>query len=412
MVRWECSGSEHFVGRRTGCSFYERHRRSPTILPGLSALPNPPLRGESRGSTPHRGLFAKGKTMKAAVVSSFDHPLSINDRDIPEPAQGEVLVRMETCGLCHTDIHAAHGDWPVKPTLPFVPGHEGVGIVEKLGAGVLTRFVGERVAIAWLGYACGECQYCVDGRETLCEAQHNSGYSVDGAFAEYAVASARFVVPVPAGVTAFDAAPLSCAGVTTYKSLKVAKVAPTERVAVFGIGGLGHLAVQYAGIMGGTVIAVDVEDEKLELAVELGATHTVNAALVDPIAAIQALGGADVAVVLAASSKVFEQAFASLRRGGRLICVALPAEGAMNIPIFETVLKGISIIGSIVGTRRDLVEVFELHAAGRTRVIAQSRRIDEVNEAIEQVLSGKVPARLVFEFAPQFAEHAGAALHA
>jgi propanol-preferring alcohol dehydrogenase len=336
--------------------------------------------------------------MKAAVVSSFDRHLTIDERVVPEPAAGEVLVRIEASGLCHTDIHAAHGDWPVKPHLPFVPGHEGVGIIEKLGEGVTTRRVGERVAIPWLGYACGECQYCIDGRETLCEAQHNSGYSVDGAFADYAVAAARFVVPVPAGVSAFDAAPLTCAGVTTYKALKVAKIAPTERVAVFGIGGLGHLAVQYARIMGGTVIAVDVEKEKLALARELGAEHTVNAAEVDPVEAIQALGGADVAVVLAASAKVFEQAFASLRRGGRLICVALPAEGTMSIPIFETVLKGISIIGSIVGTRQDLAEVFALHAAGKTVVIGERRRLDDVNEAMAEVLSGKIPARLVFEF--------------
>lgn len=336
--------------------------------------------------------------MKAAVVSSFTEPLEVLDREIPEPGPGEVLVRLETCGLCHTDIHAAHGDWPVKPGLPFVPGHEGVGIVEALGAGVTSRTLGERVAIPWLGYACGECRYCIDGRETLCESQHNSGYSVDGGFAEYAIASARFAVPVPVGVSALDAAPLTCAGVTTYKALKVAGIQPTERVAIFGIGGLGHLAVQYARIMGGTVIAVDVEDAKLELARELGATHVVNAAQADPVVAVQALGGADVALVLAASPRVFEQAFASLSRGGRLICVALPADQQMSISIFETVLKGISIIGSIVGTRQDLAEVFELHAAGQTRIIAESRRLDQVNEAIDEVLSGHVLARLVFEY--------------
>lgn len=342
--------------------------------------------------------------MKAAVVTEFNHPLVIEDRPIPEPAAGEVLVRLEACGLCHTDIHAAHGDWPVKPTVPFIPGHEGVGIVEKLGLGVTDRFLGERVAIPWLGYACGECQYCVDGRETLCEQQLNSGYSHDGAFAEYATASAKFVVPVPHGVSAFDAAPLTCAGVTTYKALKVAKVAPLERVAIFGIGGLGHLAVQYARIMGGSVIAVDVEKEKLDLAIELGAEFTVNASETDPVAAIQKLGGADVAVVLAASPKVFEQAFASLRRGGRLICVALPAEGTMSIPIFETVLKGISIIGSIVGTRQDVAEVFALHAAGHTKVIAETRDLADVNDSIEQVLSGSIPARLVFEFEPHLSD--------
>jgi propanol-preferring alcohol dehydrogenase len=336
--------------------------------------------------------------MRAAVVTSFTAPLEIQERDIPEPGAGEVLVHLETSGLCHTDIHAAHGDWPVKPGLPFVPGHEGVGIIEKLGDGVTTRAIGERVALPWLGYACGDCRYCVDGRETLCEQQHNTGYSIDGGFAEYAVANARFAVPVPDGVSSLDAAPLTCAGVTTYKALKVANIQPTERVAVFGIGGLGHLGVQYARILGGTVIAVDVEDAKLELARELGAEHLVNAAKVDPVAAIQELGGADVALVLAASPKVFEQAFSSLSRGGRLICVALPADQEMKISIFETVLKGLSIIGSIVGTRQDLAEVFALHAAGRTRIIAEGRRLDQVNEAIEEVLSGKVLARLVFEY--------------
>lgn len=336
--------------------------------------------------------------MRAAVVTSFTEPLEILERDVPEPGPGEVLVRLEACGLCHTDIHAAHGDWPVKPGLPLVPGHEGVGIVEKLGAGVTSRAVGQRVAIPWLGYACGECRYCIDGRETLCESQQNSGYSVDGAFAEYAVAAARFVVPVPEGISPMDAAPLTCAGVTTYKALKVAKIVPTERVAVFGIGGLGHLAVQYGHIMGGSVIAVDVATAKLELARDLGAEHVVNAAEVDPVAAIQALGGADVALVLAASPRVFEQAFASLARGGRLICVALPAEEMMSVSIFETVLKGISIIGSIVGTRQDLAEVFALHAAGRTQVIAESRSLEQANGAIAEVLSGKVPARLVFEY--------------
>jgi len=336
--------------------------------------------------------------MKAAVVVAFDQPLEVVDRKIPSPGPGQVLIRMEACGLCHTDIHAAHGDWPVQPTPPFVPGHEGIGVIKELGAGVANRRIGERVAIPWLGYACGECRYCIDGRETLCEQQENSGYSIDGAFAEHAVASARFVVPVPDGVSSVDAAPLSCAGVTTYKALKTAKILPSERVAIFGIGGLGHLAVQYAHIMGGSVVAVDIEKDKLDLARELGADELVNAADVDPVAALQALGGVDIALVLAASPKVFEQAFASLKRGGRLVCVALPAEQMMSISIFETVLKGISIIGSIVGTRQDVAEVFALHAAGKTKVIAETRELTEVNLAIKEVLASQIPARLVFTF--------------
>lgn len=336
--------------------------------------------------------------MKAAVVTTFGSPLELVELDKPHPQAGQVLVRLETCGLCHTDIHAAQGDWPVKPSLPAVPGHEGIGIVEELGAGVSDRHLGDRVAIPWLGEACGQCRYCIDGRETLCESQRNNGYSVNGAFAEYVVASSKYVVAVPDGISPVEAAPLSCAGVTTYKALKVAKVTPTERVGIFGIGGLGHLAVQYAHIMGGTVVAVDIEQAKLDLAAELGAEQLVNAAEVDPVEAIQSAGGLDVAVVLAASPRVFEQAFNSLRRGGRLLCVALPAEATMSVSIFDTVLKGISIIGSIVGTRQDLAEVFSLHATGRTRVVAETRVLSEVNEAMAEVLSGKVTARLVFQF--------------
>jgi propanol-preferring alcohol dehydrogenase len=338
--------------------------------------------------------------MKAAVVTDFTQPLELQDRPIPEPGPGEVLVRMEACGLCHTDIHAAHGDWPVKPTPPFVPGHEGVGIVDAVGPDVTVRQVGDRVAIAWLGHACGRCDHCISGWETLCEQQVNSGYGRDGAFAEYAVADADYVVPVPDAVSSFDAAPLTCAGVTTYKAIKVAGIRPSERVAIFGVGGLGHLAVQYARLVGGIVVAVDVDDTKLELARTLGADHVVNAATEDPVAAIEALGGIDVAVVTAVIPAVFEQALAALRRGGRLVCVGLPPEtdGPMSLPIFPTVLKGISVIGSIVGTRQDLAEVFTLHANGRTKVVAESRKLDQVNDAIDEVLSGGTPARLVFEF--------------
>jgi propanol-preferring alcohol dehydrogenase len=338
--------------------------------------------------------------MKAAVVHSFGAPAQIEDRPIPQPGPGQVLVRLEACGLCHTDIHAMHGDWPVRPPLPLVPGHEGVGIIEQLGAGVTTRTIGQRVAMPWLGHACGECRFCLDGRENLCEQQYNNGYGVDGGYAEYMLADARFATPVPDGITALEAAPLTCAGVTTYAAIKNAHVTPGETVAVFGIGGLGHLAVQYARLVGAKVIAVDVSDEKLALATELGADHVVNARRADPVQAIRDYGGADAAVVLAVAPTVFDQAFQALNRGGRLILVSLPADGMITLPIFDTVLKGISVIGSIVGTRQDLAEVFELHAAGRTRVITQARELQQVNASVDEVLAGTVPARLVFTYAP------------
>jgi propanol-preferring alcohol dehydrogenase len=315
----------------------------------------------------------------------------------PKPGPGEVVVKIETSGLCHTDIHAAHGDWPVKPKLPLIPGHEGVGIVESLGTGVTEVAVGDRVALPWLGFACGTCDYCTTGWETLCEKQLNTGYFLDGGYAEYAKASAKYVAKVPAGVDPLDAAPLTCAGVTTYKAVKLSGARPASLVAVFGIGGLGHLALQYAKIFGATVVAVDVVDEKLELARELGADYTVNALTEDPVQAIKDLGGADAAISVAVAPKAFQQAYGSLRRGGKLVFVALPADNDVTLPIFETVLNGITIIGSIVGTRADLAEVFRLHARGLTRVVRETRRLEQVNECFEQVEKGQVQARLVFD---------------
>ena len=333
--------------------------------------------------------------MKAAVVPGFGRPLVIEDRSVPEPGPGQVVVRMEASGLCHTDIHAANGDWPVTPVPPFIPGHEGVGIISATGPGVASPRVGQRVAVPWLGYACGTCQYCLNGQETLCPAQKNTGYSVDGCYAEYFLAEAAFATPVPAGIDPCEAAPLTCAGVTTYKAVKVGNVRPGDLVVISGVGGLGHLAVQYAKIFGGTVAAIDITDEKLKLARELGADIVIDARDEDPAAVLRTHGGADVAIGLAVDDRSFSTAYDGLRRGGRLVLVALPAGGTLRIPVFDTVLNGTSVIGSIVGTRADLQTVFALHAAGRTRVIYETRPLAGVNDAIEDVLHGRARARLV-----------------
>ena len=336
-------------------------------------------------------------TYRAAVVHEFHAPLTVEEVPARPLEAGQIRVHVEASGLCHTDIHAANGDWPVKPSPPFVPGHEGVGKVVELGSGVTEVALGDRVGMPWLGYACGTCDHCVSGWETLCLEQENMGYSIDGGFGEYATAYARYVVKVPDGIDPLDAAPLSCAGVTTYKAVKVAGTRSSDLVAVFGVGGLGHLAIQYAAIAGGRVIAVDLIDEKLELARELGAEFTINATKQDPVAEIQALGGADQAIALAVSPKAFEQAYGTLRRGGKLVFVALPADNHVTLPIFETVLNGITVQGSIVGTRTDLREVFELHAAGKTKVIREVRSLDTVNESIADVEAGRVAARIVFQ---------------
>lgn len=334
--------------------------------------------------------------MKAAVVPALGAPLEIRDVPVPTPGPGQVLVRIETCGLCHTDIHAARGEWPVKPKDLLIPGHEGVGIVEAVGEGELPVQVGQRVALPWLGLACGHCRYCVAGWETYCTSPQYMGYTMDGSYAEYAVAWASHVVPVPAGVSSLDAAPLTCAGVTTYKALKVTHPQPDETVMVVGIGGLGHLGLQYAGIFGARTVAVDVHDEKLQLAKDLGADHVIDGRG-DQQAEIAALGGADIALVTVPSPAAMQAAHASLNPNGRLVIVGLPADNRLELPVFETVLKGISVIGSLVGTRNDLAATFDLHARGLTRVVTERRRLENVNACFEEVLAGEVPARLVFD---------------
>ncbi|MFP8882932.1 MULTISPECIES: zinc-dependent alcohol dehydrogenase [Streptomyces] len=335
--------------------------------------------------------------MRAAVVRTLGEPLVIEDRPDPRPGPAQVSIRVEASGLCHTDIHAARGDWPVKPNPPFIPGHEGVGIIERLGDDVTHLSVGQRVAVPWLGWACGRCEHCLSGWETLCERQKNTGYGVDGGHAEMMLAHADFAQPVPDGIDPREAAPLTCAGVTTYKAVKVAGVGPTDLVAVSGIGGLGHLAVQYAKIAGATVAAVDVTDDKLSLAAELGADILIDARKEDPAEVLRKHGGAHAAIALAVDDRATEALQRGLRRGGKLVLVSLPAGGALRVPVFDTVLNGTSVIGSIVGTRQDLAEVFALHAAGRTKVIYETRPLEAVNDCIEEILGGHVRARVVFE---------------
>jgi alcohol dehydrogenase, propanol-preferring len=335
--------------------------------------------------------------MKAAVVKEFNQPLQVEDVPVLEPGQGQVLVKLEACGLCHTDIHTARGDWPVKPALPLIPGHEGVGVVEVLGGGVGDLKEGDRVAVPWLGWACGRCELCVSGWESLCPQAKYTGFFVNGCFAEYVVADAAFVGRVPGSVDPLDAAPLACAGVTTYKAVKVSGARPSDLVAVFGIGGLGHLATQYAQLAGATVVAVDRQDARLALAEKLGAGYTVNSTRQDPAEAVQALGGADMAIVVASAPGPYEQAFRSLRRNGTLVAVGAPKDNVLPLPIFQTIVQGIKVISSMVGTRTDLAETFELHASGRTTIVRETRALDEVNGAMADVEKGKVEARIVFD---------------
>ncbi|WP_176493630.1 alcohol dehydrogenase AdhP [Cobetia sp. 5-25-4-2] len=336
-------------------------------------------------------------SMKAAVVREFGAPLVIEEVAVPRPGRGEILVEVAASGVCHTDLHAAHGDWPVKPNPPFIPGHEGVGTIAAVGEGVTHVKEGDRVGVPWLYSACGHCEHCLGGWETLCESQQNTGYSVNGGFAQYTLADAGYVGRLPDSVGFVEIAPVLCAGVTVYKGLKMTDTRPGQWVVISGIGGLGHMAVQYARAMGLNVAAVDVDDAKLDLARRLGATVTVNAMKEDPAAVIRReIGGAHGALVTAVSPKAFDQAQNMLRRGGTLVLNGLPP-GDFPLPIFSTVLNGITVRGSIVGTRQDLQEALDFAAEGRVAATVQTGRLEDINDIFGRMIDGKIEGRIVLD---------------
>ncbi|WP_026927457.1 alcohol dehydrogenase AdhP [Granulicoccus phenolivorans] len=337
-------------------------------------------------------------TMKAAVVTAFGQPLTVGDTARPEPGPGQALVKLIASGVCHTDLHAAHGDWPVKPQPPFIPGHEGVGEVIAVGEGVTDLKVGDLVGNAWLWSACGTCEYCRSGWETLCEAQLNGGYAVDGSFGEYMLVDARFAARIPEGADPVEVAPVLCAGVTVYKGLKVTDTRPGQWVVISGIGGLGHIAVQYAVAMGLRVAAVDIAEDKLALARKHGAEVTVNASQEDPAAAIQAAtGGAHGVLVTAVHPAAFGQAIGMVRRGGTIVFNGLPP-GEFPAPIFDVVLKGITIRGSIVGTRQDMVEALDFYARGLIHPTVSTRKVEEINEIFDEMIRGAIDGRVVLAY--------------
>lgn len=336
------------------------------------------------------------KMMKAAVVRRFGQPLTIEEMPIPTPGPGEVLVRIMATGVCHTDLHAADGDWPVKPSPPFIPGHEGAGVVAAVGPGVTQLREGDAVGIAWLHDACGSCEHCISGWETLCESQHDSGYSVNGTFAEYAIGSAAYVARLPAR-TAFAAmAPILCAGVTTYKGIKETEARPGEWIAISGIGGLGHVAIQYAKAMGLHVAALDVTEEKLALARQLGAEIAINARAPDAAAQVVKLtgGGAHGVLVTAVSPPAFAQSLQLVRRKGTISLVGLPP-GDFATPIFDVVLKRITLRGSIVGTRKDLAEAIAFAAEGKVKAHIHEKRLEDINDVFTSLKAGTVDGRVV-----------------
>jgi propanol-preferring alcohol dehydrogenase len=340
------------------------------------------------------------KTMRAAVVRGFGRPLAIEEVPVPTPAAGEVLVKIMASGVCHTDLHAAEGDWPVKPAVPFIPGHEGAGIVAALGPGVTGLKEGDPVGIAWLHDACGSCEYCITGWETLCPSQRNSGYSVNGSFGEYAIGSAAYVGRLPERPDFAALAPILCAGVTTYKGIKETEVRAGEWIVISGIGGLGHVAVQYAKAMGLHVVAVDVAEEKLALARTLGADIAVNGRTPDIVDDVirQTGGGGHGVLVTAVSVPAFGQALRMVRSKGTVSLVGLPP-GEFPTPIFDVVLKRITVRGSIVGTRKDLAEALAFAAEGKVKAHITTVPLDAINSVFESLKRGTVDGRIVVDMA-------------
>ncbi|MCX8995112.1 alcohol dehydrogenase AdhP [Citrobacter portucalensis] len=336
--------------------------------------------------------------MKAAVVSQkLAGKVEIKRITLRALKAGEALVDVECCGVCHTDLHVVNGDF--GPVPGRIPGHEGVGIVCAVANDVTSVRVGDRVSIAWFYEGCGVCEYCVSGRETFCRKVKNAGYSVDGAMAEQCIVKADYAVKVPDGLDPLVASSVTCAGVTTYKAIKVSGVRPGQWLAIWGAGGLGNLAIQYARhVFNARIIAIDIQEDKLQFARECGAEITLNALEEDIPARIQELtaGGAHTAVVVAVAKSAFNQAVNSVRAGGKVVCVAVPS-GNLDLNIVKTVLDGIEIVGSLVGTRQDLAEAFEHARAGRVKPFVQARRLDDINAIFAEMEKGEIQGRMVID---------------
>ena len=340
--------------------------------------------------------------MQAAVVEQFGKPMVLRELDIPTPGPGQILVMTEACGVCHTDLHAAHGDWPLKPTLPFIPGHEAIGLVAAVGFGVTIVKEGDRVGVPWLYSACGHCEYCLQGFETVCPEAQFGGYTRNGGFADYLLADPNYVAHVPASLTSNEAAPLICAGITTYKGIKESKARPGEWIAISGVGGLGHLAIQYAKCMGLLVCAIDIDDGKLAHAKRLGADMTVNAKNSDAAAVVKRAtgGGAHGVLITAPSLIAFKQGVGMTRKLGTCVLVGLPP-GEFPVPLFDVVANCITIRGSFVGTRQDMAEALSFAVGGKVKADIELQPLSSINQIFDRLEHGDVPSRVVIEFASQ-----------
>src|ERR1700722_16784003 len=297
--------------------------------------------------------------MKAAVLHEFKKPLAMEEVERPKIQDDDVLIEVEACGVCHSDLHVAEGDWTQLAGIvkkPVILGHEIAGRVVEKGSWVSNLQIGDRVGVPWVYWTCGECEFCREGNENLCVRQKITGVTVDGGFAEFVKAPASHALKIPHNLSFVEAAPLFCAGVTVYRALRRAKIEAGQRLAIFGIGGLGHLAVQIGRGLGAVVTAIDVSDDKLAYARSLGADSTLNAATEKVVKELRAVGGVHVALVTSAAKAAYDMAFPCVRPGGTLLVVGLPAEPLCFAPIVMAALE-VHIQASSVGTRQDMREM-------------------------------------------------------
>jgi len=334
--------------------------------------------------------------LKAAVLRKVApievKPLNIDEVPVPALGKGQVIVEVGACGVCRSNLHMIEGDWVkhgVPAKLPIIPGHELVGKIVSVGEGVESVAKGDAVGVQPLWSSCGRCEFCLTGREELCASKNITGETVDGGYAEYVLADANHVYPVPTNMRDSEAAPLFCPGVTAYSAVKKAELNPSKRVAVFGIGGVGHMVLQFARMYGAEVVAVSRGEKHLKVAEELGASLILDPSKVDPVEELKKIGGVDSSIVFAPSSAVVEQAIKVTKLNGTIVVGVWSTLGEFPFPEEK------KIVGTAIGSRQAMREVLQLAGAGRIRPVVDEFKLEDANDVLSMLKQGEVRARAV-----------------
>lgn len=319
-------------------------------------------------------------------------PLRYENVETPAIEDDEILIRIKACGVCRSNLHMIEGDWidmGVPAKLPIIPGHEIVGIVEEIGKNVKNVHMGERVGIQPLYDTCGECEYCLSGRENLCIKAQITGETVDGGYAEYVKAKARHIYKVPDNLRDDEAAPLFCPGITAYRAVKLSEASPGKIVGIFGVGGVGHMAVQFARLSGAKVIAVSRSKDHLKIAEDVGAHYVVSSLEEDPVKVFRNVGFADASIVFAPSDDAIQQAMRATKKGGIIV---IGVRG--NVHNFRFYTEQI-IKGSVIGNRMEMQTVLKIASQGSIQVKVEDHNLSEANEVLYKLKKNEVKGRAV-----------------